>query len=323
MKTLFFILLSCSLQALSIVFIHVGRSPLPSHLAVSIAQARLFNPNCSIYLIAHASVLRDRPYEEQDVIRVSCESLTPTPAHQNFLNCRSHLDSANGFWIWTSERFFYLDELIRTHGLFDVFHLENDMMIYVDLEKMLPIFQKRYKGMIAATFERDDRCVPGFLYISNPAPMEILANSFPNRIEEGTTDMHTLAQFKHAHQGILIDFLPVMIPEYIEKGDFQIPISDPTSYMRYFDEFQSVFDAAAFGVYLGGWDEKFHGEQPSGVVSGFCFFNSSHFVVDWQLDEQGRKVPFLVYNGTRTKINNLHITNKGKISLFSSTQVEL
>ncbi|HSX26206.1 MAG TPA: hypothetical protein VLE89_04275 [Chlamydiales bacterium] len=320
MKTLF-LLLSLSLHAFSIVFIHVGPSPLPEHLSYSVAQARLFNPHCPIYLIAHEAALQSNPFASLNIIHVPCESLPLSPAHQEFQNCANHLQGGAGFWIWTSERFFYLDSLIRAHQLTDIFHLENDVMLYADLEAMLPTFQTHYPNMIAATFEKDDRCVPGFLYIANSQPMELLANFFPRRIEEGQTDMDTLAKFKNKYQGIHIDFLPITLPEYIQNQTrpfFFKKASNPKQYTRHFEHFQSLFDAAAIGVYLAGWDPRFHDYHEPGQVNANCMFDASHFTYEWELDSQGRKIPILNYKGKRVRINNLHITNKGKISLFSS-----
>mgnify|MGYP001604477021 CR=1 FL=1 len=123
MKTLLLLFFSCSLHAMSIVFIHVGTSPLPRHLGFSITQARLFNPDCPIYLIAYQAVLKQQPYADQNISYVSCESLPRSKIHQTFRDCPNHLKTAGCFWIWTSERFFYLDELIRSKQLTDVFHL--------------------------------------------------------------------------------------------------------------------------------------------------------------------------------------------------------
>jgi hypothetical protein len=321
MKTIFFLFFACSLRAMSIVFIHIGPSPLPDHLGVAIAQARYFNPDCPIYVVAHLAALKNRPYANSQVTLVSCESLPISEAHQKFRNCRTHLDTAGGFWIWTSERFFYLDELIRSRQLNDVFHLENDVMLYMDLTKTLPIFQKRYAGMLGGIFEKDDRCVPGLLYISNPIAMEMLANFMPVEIQEGTTDMITLARFKDAYQGIWIDFLPIMIPEYVQNGDpalWKNKTTTPENYVRYFEDFQSVFDGAAFGIYLAGWNAKFHAECHPGEISPLCIFNASHFPIEWALDEEGRRVPFFKYEDRKIRINNLHITNKGMMPQFSS-----
>ncbi len=311
MKTIFFLFISCSLQALSIVFVHVGNSPLPEHLVFSISQARAFNATCPIYLIAPDAALKAKgamkPYEGLNISSVPCESLPQSAAHQKFRSCKTHVNTVDGFWIWTSERFFYLDELIRAKQLTDVFHLENDVMLYLDLEAALPVFHKHYPGMIAATFEKDDRCVPGFLYIANTTPMEKLANSFPRQIGENTTDMETLARFKDQHRGTWIDFLPITLPAYISTVDpaiFKGKAASPKDYTHHFDEFHSIFDAAAFGVYLAGWDAKQHAECHPGTVSPRCIFNASHFTVEWDLDAKGRRVPFAKYQDVKVRINN-------------------
>ncbi len=324
-----FLLLPFFLNAYSIVYVHIGPS-LPEYILTTIAQARLFNPECPIYLIANQKALDESAGKSNanQVTFISCESLTPSVVHEKFHNNKLHDWGGNGFWVYTSERFFYLEEFVSQYNLSDVFHFENDIMLYVNLQELLPIFRKHYGGMIAATFENDDRCVPGFLYISNSLPLNILVQSFPEYIDIGSTDMETLARFKNQYHKVLIDYLPIVVPEYANdyllcsydeqsKKLSKIP-RQPELFSNHFEDFDSVFDAAALGVYLGGMDATFHADSEPGKIDIYCVFNPTYFTIDWQLDRQGRRIPFLTYKDRRVQINNLHITNKKKIPLFSS-----
>lgn len=139
------------LEAHSIVFVHIGPK-LPAHLSTSVAQARLFNETCSIFLVVNSEAINyaDPSLYENQVTFVSCESLKPSKSHQRFRSNSNQDKSFDGLWIYSSERFFYLEELIAEYNLCDVFHLESDVMLYADLEGFLPTFTKRYKGMIGA-----------------------------------------------------------------------------------------------------------------------------------------------------------------------------
>ena len=310
------------LNAHSIVFIHIGTS-FPEHVTHSISQARLFNKECPIYLIAYGSTLAKEfsKFAEFSVTPVPCESLQLSEHHLKFRNCKSHNFTANGFWVYTSERFFYLDDFVRQYNLSDVFHLENDVMLYTDLSDHLSSFQKYYKGMIGATFENDTRCVPGFVYISNSKPLGHLVDSFPDCVLPDTSEMATIAKFKDSNLNVYIDYLPVVPSQYID--DHKLELSKVSKefklYSNHFEDFASVFDAAAFGVYLGGWDSYAHPETGEpGQISPHSNFNASYFDITWKIDGEGRRIPFITYKGKQTRINNLHITNKVRIPAFHS-----
>jgi hypothetical protein len=317
---IFILLLIHRLDAHSIVFIHIG-SKLPSHVSVSIEQARLFNEECPIFLIANRKAVKDKNFlKKYKVTFVSCESLQPSSAHARFQNNPKQDWGFKGLWVYSSERFFFLEELIRKYQLTDVFHLESDVMLYVDLNELLPIFAKRYSGMIGAIFENDHRCVPSFLYVSNLIPIEKLIDFYPKTVHMLQSDMETLADFKERYHKIFIDHLPIIFSEYAEDYPLQvnsIPSKEPGCYSNYIDEFGVIFDGAAWGIYLAGWDSRWH-SAIEGTITPYCVFNASFLHLDWNVDNKGRRVPLITYKNKRLPVANLHITNKSKINYFKS-----
>lgn len=321
MKTLFFCLLCKAAFPLAIVFIHLGSPSLPDHLTHTLSQARAFNPDVPIYLVAPVLALEDPILQELQIKTVSCESLSLSEPHKQFLLSEGHMRTAGGFWIHTTERFFYLEELIEQYELQDVFHLENDVLLYRDLNELQPIFAQHYQGKIGATFERDGRCVAGFFYISNALPLQKLVEALPKKIVEGGTDMESIAQFKIQCQNQWIDELPIVCPAYFENPEetfWHGKTEEPMRYTNHIEAFDSLFDAAAIGVYLAGWNARFHLECHPGEISPHCVFDASHFQIQWNLDEKERKIPFLLYEGKSFRLNNLHLTNKCKIPEFLS-----
>ena len=129
---------------------------------------------------------------------IPCESLERSEEHHRFRH-NSGLDSqwAEGFWFYTSERFLYLQELMAQYDLKNVFHMEHDNLLYVNLEEILPIFISQYKG-IAVTMDNDQRCIPGFVYISNADIMNRLARYFADVAHQNQYDMYTIGSFKNA-----------------------------------------------------------------------------------------------------------------------------
>jgi hypothetical protein len=308
-------------NAYSIAFVHIGKF-LPSHLPVTISQARLFNPDCAIYLIASEEALfyGANQVEKDRVVLIPYESLATSEAHKQF-HAMSHDQGYGNLWIYSSERFFYLEEFISQHHLTDVFHLENDIMLYRNLEELLPIFQKHYKGMIGATFTHVDWCCAGIMYISNPAPMQVLVQQFSERCHDTQTDMHTLSRFGHRFRKLWIDAMPIVMPEYLSEYPLDAKNAEKSDFFtNHIDEFQSIFDGMAIGIYLGGWDSRFHPDWASrpGNIDGRTVFKSSHFTFEWEVDSLGRRLPFLIYQGKKWPINNLHLTNKGLLPTFHS-----
>ncbi len=310
-------------QDYSIVFIHIG-GEIPPYTETALSQARLFNKNCNIILLANQVALNKffPKSPNLDLTCISCESLDSTSYHQKFLE-KTTLDKVTreGFWLYASERFLYLNDLINQHALENVFHMEYDNMLYVDLSEMLPIFKNKYKG-IAATFDNDERCIPGFVYISNPKAMSRLAKCFADHAVQNLNDMQILAIFKKESGAKAIEHLPILTKEYANSNALISPYGhkakNKNKYYLNIDLFESVFDAAALGQFLGGIDPR-NGESKPGFINESCVFNPALLNIEWITDDQQREVPYIVYPHAKYRINNLHIHSKN-LTAFASTR---
>lgn len=302
----------------SIVFIHIGEK-LPPHLETAVCQARLFNKECSIILIANQKALTDLSpqLQQQDLLIVSCESLPQTPEHIKY---RKNTVREKGLWRYSSERFLYLHDLAVKYQLSNIFHLENDNMLYVNLQELLPIFQTQYQG-IGATFDSDERCIAGFIYLPNPDSTKRLAAYFAKQAKYGDFDMFVLAHYKDSTAPSVIDHLPI-IPDlystlYPLKSLSGLTVKNPALFSNHIDLFQSIFDAAAIGQYLGGGDIFYFPSTKPGFINECCIFNPSYFTYQWIEDTEGRRVPYAFLNDKSYRINNLHVHSK-ELFKFSS-----
>jgi hypothetical protein len=304
-----------------IVFVHIGPS-LPNYLPISLEQARLFNPGADLYLIANQEPLGkiDKGLVNKlKLKKVSCESLKKSGHHSEFLR-KSTVDTTfrKGFWRFAIERFFYLNSLIKKERLNNVFHLESDVMLYVNLFDLLPAFTKNYKG-IAATFDNDSRCIPGFVYIQNANAIDSLTRFLAQTASSGNHDMQAIGKYWQISPSEKIDALPILPAEYAKKHALVSPANHrtnrPEKYTNHFDDFSSVFDAAAIGQYLGGCD-PFHNQGP-GFINESSLFNPSRCEYRWERDQLQRLVPYLFIEGKKYRINNLHIHCKN-LAKFSS-----
>ena len=307
----------------SIVAVHIGPS-LPSYLEIALDQARLFNPSCPIILIGNEEALKNFE-SHSNITLVSCESLPLTKEHQIFQK-QTKFDSKilEGYLRYTSERFLYLYDYMVAYQEKNIFHLENDVLLYVDLQRLLPIFEACYQG-IATTFESQTKCVPGFVFIRNQKSMQKLAYHFAIYAPKAMVDMKLIGLFWKEHNKE-IDCLPMMMEEYFfdhTPSSFENTLlKKKLHHSKHINQFKSIFDGAAIGVYLDGIDPT-KGNFPPGYLMK-TLFDASLMTYHWFIDEKNRKIPYAKYKDQVIRINNLHIASKRLeqfISLPLTTQV--
>lgn len=303
-----------TLGAYSIVFIHLGPT-LPEFLNEAALQARLFNKNTDIYVVANRIALAQADLwalQHLQVKIVPIESLNKSKEHTMFEKRSIHNTKfRQGFWRFTIERFMVLDEFMQYYQLKDVIHLESDTMLYRDVSELMPFFKSLYNG-IGGVFINDHLCIPCFLYIKNAKVMKYLARYIARTAGAGKNDMTTLAVFRARHT-YLMDVLPIVFDRYVARFGLQSIKGDetknPAVYYKNIDAFNSVFDGNACGQYLGGIDPK-NGFSRPGFINANGLINPSLLHYKWEKDDQGRKVPYMILGNKKYRINNLHIHSK-------------
>lgn len=214
------------------------------------------------------------------------------------------------FWFYACERFFYLEDYMQQYNKQHAFHIETDVMLYADLGAMLPIFKQHYLG-IAAVFDNDDRCIPSIVYVSKSTSLHPLSKCFLQYAAQGKWDMEVLAILRKNAPTTIIDSLPIIMNNYQKKhplkSDMGHTAVDPKIYSKNISLFNSVFDAAALGQYLGG---IIYNPNQIGFINERCLFNPSHLTFKWITDNAGRKIPYMLFEGKSFRINNLHIHSK-------------
>ena len=302
----------------SLVFVHIGKT-LPSYIDIALEQAKLFNDKCDIYFIASKAALHD--FDIKGITTIPYENLKKSPQHKNFEKVSKHNTSfRNGFWRFATERFFYIDELVKKLNLKNVIHIESDNMVYVDFEELLPFFEKNYPG-IGAVFAADNRCIPSIVYFSNKRATSDLADYLSKTADKGLNDMYGIANYRINRREKYIDFLPTVPSEYVESCAMN-PLRGPKtkkkeSYCNHFDEIISVFDTQAIGQYLGGQDHRNHGNSFPGQINRLTNYIASDFNFEWILDNQQRAIPYMIFKGRKYRINNIHVHSKDLEDFYS------
>jgi hypothetical protein len=310
------------MSKLSLVYVHTGKE-FPSYLNDNLYQTRLFHSpkTTDIYVITNDCHKNKVQWQKYNVTVVSSESLQYSNNHRLFLT-NSQLDKTfrDGFWTSSTERFFFVETLMHQLKLENVIHLENDVLLFTDFSEKLNLFRKLYKG-IATTFDCSWRCVPGLMYIRNAETMSKMMMFFAKFAHTIRDGMAIFANYRHS-AGITEDDITnlPLIPDCYPKEDFQLEVPVPSEYSRHFDEFQSVFDAAAIGQYWGGVDprnttpQNTMSKETDRFINESSVFNCDKLEFTVHEDSQGRRVPFLnvinaadEFKSRLWKINNLHI----------------
>jgi len=332
MQSRWFIIFLCLWQMASasdynIVYVHIGDT-IPNFLQDSIKQSRLFNPGAKIFVIANEKPLEkfSARFNDPNLQFVTCESLQPSSYHKIFdKKHRYDMRWPQNFWRYATERFFYIDELLDKYKLSNVFHLESDNMLYVNLGDLLTIFEKNYQS-IGATFDNDKRCIAGFIYVRDYQGIHRFVEYVSEQAKNNKNDMELLASYKRKSPSEFIDYLPIIFPDYLVyhklKSQMGHHSKEPKHFANHFDQFNSIFDAAALGQFLGGNDPIHKEAAKNGFINERCLFNPSLLCFTWEKDSEGRRIPYIIYRKKKYRINNLHIHSK-RLHEFTSQETSL
>ena len=224
------------------------------------------------------------------------DSITKIDANSLVLNRyfdnRSKLDKnwRDGFWHNTSKRFFLIYEYIKTNNITNVFHIENDVLVYTKLNY-------EFQNKLYLVMDSKNRCIPSILYIPSHTFLKPLINSYNYNLN----DMTNLALFYESNKDITKTF----------------PIIDNTTnmgiYNENYKEFESIFDGCAIGQYIGGIDPRNKPGDTSGFINectggekGNPKIRFNNYKFKWI--QQGKYYfPYIEINNKMIPINNIHI----------------
>ena len=136
-------------------YITSGKTKIPDHLFDSLYQTHLLNESLTIYLITNSKweeyiKKRVEKMETEKKINlkiVDCETLSETETIKRYEKVVKNYERnkfRDGFWIYTTTRFLYIAELMKQQNIENVFHIESDVMIYENLEKIYTNLKSEY-----------------------------------------------------------------------------------------------------------------------------------------------------------------------------------
>ena len=292
----------------SFVLVYLGT--LRDYIYECVKQIRLWNPKSTAYLCVNNKEENKRYLDlikEFNVIVVYIEDLERTEHHKNFDRDYTNT-SMNGFWKYTMERFFVVEECMRKYNLENIFHLEIDNLIYFRVEEILENCKIINKILIPSDSER--RYIAGTCFINNPSSLSIL-NKFFKEHGINKDEMHTLFAFTKCHDEV--DTWPVL-----PYGDNMRLIYENRKHLindinRISKSgFLGVFDAAAIGQFFFGIDKYVHNpNNTDGFVNKDSIFDVSRLWFKWVKEEEKIQRLYMSLNKEEWyPVYNIHVHNK-------------
>lgn len=289
---------------------------LPKYAVDTVYQMRLFYKGPIYFILSDIQSIYCKQLEEYDVTIINYEDAK----HSEFNTCidtnytrfdiASNLKGREKIFIYSFERFAVLYQTMVTYNLSNVLFLELDNLIYDDPLKWENAFS--LKDM-AYMYDKEDRCSSGICFIKNK---EILCRFvdfcmyFINTTQKHLNEMTALYEFWKLNKND-IQILPT---------HWQPSISTIAS--EHYNKYESIFDSAPMGIYLGGID-PYH---TNGIIekNKYWWANDIDYTgynYVWKKDECGRNIPYI----DTIKINNLHIHSKdleSHVSKINNTHIK-
>ena len=183
---------------------------------------------------------------------------------------------------------------MKLYNITNIIHIENDVLLY----KNFTDYKFHTHEKILLTMDSKNRCIPGIIFIPNCELLQKCLNNFKQHLN----DMENLS-LCYYNLNSIIDTLPIFIDNIIPGCDSQVF----NIVTKNFKHYNSIFDAAAIGQYLGGVDPKNIQGDTSGFVNETCIIDYSKYGFLWKKNIDNMECLFIKINNTEYYIINLHI----------------
>jgi hypothetical protein len=213
---------------------------------------------------------------------------------------KSSLDKGfrGGFWFHTSARFFVIHAFMLKHGVKDVIHIENDVLLYYNVDEEFDYGNDKKLYIPFDTYERN---IASIVYIPD-------ADVFSKILEHydfGKNDMYNFSEIRKRTQ--LIQNLPIFVDGEGDAFD-TVLVGDALEKAFVSNGFKKyIFDAAAIGQLVGGVDPRNAAGDTRGFVNETCVIKyKEEGEIIWR-EVDGFNKPFIKIFMKEVPIFNLHI----------------
>ena len=227
------------MKQINLILIHIGKS-LPFYIFDTIFQCMITLHKTTLHILVASDLIEkvnNQISNFTDIypchIEIKIHPLGELDNNFNHILKRLPQDTINfrdGFNISTITRFYYISEYMKLFKLDNVFHMENDIMLYHDLQNLEVTEYDMY-----VCRDNNNRVIPSVVFMKDYNVIEQLWNFMLETLLQNhfLNDMQLLSMFAYAKKELC-------------------------GYFNVFFNPQKVFivDAAAIGQYLGGYDPR-------------------------------------------------------------------
>ena len=305
---------------------------LPAYVFKSIKQCRIFNPEISIYLLTNIKL--PEKYNELKIKVVDVNTLTKTPKHDNFQknNLQTRIGQSTGyyrhFWQLSTERFFFIEELMKRDNLENVIQIECDNLVYYDFSKLIQnaikinarhlVCGDRYNHALsnAISYFKNREVITQYTdflnELSTKPSREEARKVFASKNQNAGQSMHSINDmclsllYKRLYPNRMQLWPLLPFDEIIDR--------DKESNEN-FNNFGVIVDGAHWGMHVGGWPKQLISNPSMGPGHKDASYYVGRMLIrgrlrfQWGKDEKGRKVAEAYDTKLKraTRITNLHI----------------
>lgn len=277
----------------TVILVHTG-TVFPSHINDCIKNTLMFNIDLHLILSKelHSNV------EYKDIKLINAEDYEDDN-YQTYKILNHDINYKDNFWQRASTRFFILNKYVNTNNVENFFHIENDVLIFSDLISENETLKKMDHNM-HIVIDSDTRSIPSIIWFRNKEILNSLSTFIYSN--NSNNDMRNIFLFYLNNKDKVSNF-PIL------PTNLNLRYQSNLNYSNNYDKFNSIFDGAAIGQYLGGIDNT--DDNTIGYISPDCIFDVSNFQYEWY-----GNIPYMVFDNKKIKINNLHIHSK-KLKKFN------
>tara|TARA_B110000305_G_C19394146_1_gene616498 strand:- start:394 stop:1257 length:864 start_codon:yes stop_codon:yes gene_type:complete len=266
----------------------------PKYLDDCIKQISLTQKNYTIHLIKS----RSSDYTNNNCLVVDAENIPISEKHSHFIKNSKLIKKKfrNYFWRFSTERLYVIDDYLQMQNLKDIIHIETDVLLYQDLELVMPVL-RNYN--FACVRDSNIRVIGSIIFIKNKEISKKISSIANDYIDEN--DMVILHHIEKKLNNTLC--LPVGIQDIYIKN------------LRY------IFDGASIGQFVGGIDSRNKTRKIMSLINrikkkfmedaevSFVNKNSNVNISEWEIKWINNK-PYKKINDHLIPIINLHIHSK-------------
>jgi len=269
---------------MNIVLCHIGDN-IPNYLYTNLNQIEKFNSNIDTYII-----INKRAYVDK-IKDYNVEIIYVEDVDDNF-------KTSHNFWGFATKRLFLVENIMRKNNLQNVLHIENDVLLYVDITTLTTL----HKQNLAMTICGDRIASAAFMWVRNYKYLKKLNDEIKkliqgNDIECSNNEMIIIKKIYDENKEIL-NPLPIL----------------PTDV--FFEEYKTIFDPASWGQFVGGIpknpspkDKNIVKKLSKDHYIGIELFKNKYDIIFRVVN--GKRIPILVNNKKEEFfIANLHIHSK-------------